>query len=228
MKTPFVLLLLAGAVSTHAQPAVCSSDAQPQAVALLERYTSADCAACWQAADTPVPRPGQWAIDWIVPGAQGDDAPLSAVATRDALARLDATGQPVPTRHSHTFTAVRPGPTRAALRVAHGLPFNGYLGTRIAYQPARNQLPTGPLTAWLLLVEAIPTGTEGTPVPRLLVRQRFTAEWPLATQPVSKEWQASPVMAIPEGADPSRLRVLGWVQDTAGQVLAAAQSRCRP
>jgi hypothetical protein len=33
-------------------------------------------------------------------------------------------------------------------------------------------------------------------------------------------------MSIPEGAKPERLRVVGWVEDARGRVVAAAQSRC--
>ena len=32
---------------------------------------------------------------------------------------------------------------------------------------------------------------------------------------------------IPEGAKPERLRLVGWVQDAQGRVVAAAQSRCQ-
>jgi hypothetical protein len=34
-------------------------------------------------------------------------------------------------------------------------------------------------------------------------------------------------MNIPEGADPARLRVVGWVEDAHGRIVAAAQSHCR-
>jgi hypothetical protein len=33
---------------------------------------------------------------------------------------------------------------------------------------------------------------------------------------------------IPEGANPQRLRVVGWVQDARGQVMVAAESACLP
>ena len=35
-------------------------------------------------------------------------------------------------------------------------------------------------------------------------------------------------MNIPEGARPERLRVIGWVEDAQGRLLAVAQSRCAP
>jgi hypothetical protein len=33
-------------------------------------------------------------------------------------------------------------------------------------------------------------------------------------------------MSIPEGAKSARLRVVGWVEDGRGRIVAAAQSRC--
>lgn len=222
-----LLLGLMAAARVWAQPSVCASDGQPAPVALLERFISADCATCWQDAATPVALPRQMAIDWIVPGAQGEDAPLSAAATRDALTRLAATAQTAPTGSAQTLAPVLPSPPRTTLRVAHGLPLNGYVGASISLQWGQAaKPPSQPLTAWLLLVEAVPAGTEGTPVPRHLARNLFMAEWRSSTAPQRARWKASRVMGIPEGTDPARLKVLGWVQDAEGQVLAAAASRC--
>lgn len=223
-----LLLALLTAASAQAQPSVCASDGQPVPMALLERFISADCATCWQDAATLVAFPRQMVIDWIVPGTQGDDAPLSAAATRDALTRLAASAQPTPSTSAHTVAPVLPATPRPTLRVAHGLPLNGYVGASISLQWAKKvKPPTGPLTAWLLLAEAIPAGTEGTPVPRQLARNLFMAEWRSNTLRNAR-WQESRVMGIPEGTDPTRLKVLGWVQDAEGRVLAAAESRCRP
>jgi hypothetical protein len=33
-------------------------------------------------------------------------------------------------------------------------------------------------------------------------------------------------MRIPEGAQPERLRVIGWVEDARGRLVAAARSAC--
>ena len=70
----------------------CSSDGTPKPVALFERFISADCEACWGDAAPPAPsaKAGAVVLDWIVPSAAGDDAPLSAAATTDALPRLQA------------------------------------------------------------------------------------------------------------------------------------------
>lgn len=219
-----LLLALLTAASAQAQPSVCASDGQPVPVALLERFISADCATCWQESATPVALPRQMVIDWIVPGTLGDDAPLSAAATRDALTRLAATTRSAPS--TSTLAPVLPATPRPTLRVAHGLPLNGYVGTSIRLHWGKTaKLPAEPLTAWLLLVETIPAGTEGTPVLRQLARNLFMAEWRSNTARNTR-WQESRVMGIPEGTDPTRLKVLGWVQDAEGRVLAAAESRC--
>jgi hypothetical protein len=216
------LLLALAAAGAQAQSS-CDSDSQPRPTALLERFTSADCDACWGDAATPHPRRGELALDWIVPGRKGDDAPLSAAATRDAMARLEALEQAVPARTQ--VSQRRASPTGHRLRVAHGLPFNGYVGTSIELKPGRG----GPWNAWLLLVETLPAGAEGSPVPRNLVRNALQTAWDGGSS-LSKTQQRrffeSRPMSIPEGADPKRLRVVGWVEDARGRIRAIAQSAC--
>ena len=75
---------------------VCSSYGQRQAAGLHERFINADCAGCWTAGGTPAARPGELSLDWVLPGSQGDDAPLSAVARRDGMERLQVLGLPLP------------------------------------------------------------------------------------------------------------------------------------
>src|SRR3954470_19103563 len=90
-----VLLALAISAGAYAQ-SLCSSDGQPQPLALLERFINADCEACWSDPATPKAGPRELALDWVLPGAKGDDAPLSSVARRDALLRLEALGRKGP------------------------------------------------------------------------------------------------------------------------------------
>lgn len=203
----------------------CSSDGQPRPLALLERFTSADCDTCWRDPATPQPAARELAIDWIVPGVRADDAPLAAAASREAADRLGALGLPPPGSASQ---ARQPLVAAArTLRVAHGLPFNGYLGTSIELRPAGR----APWTAWLALVETIPAGTEGTPVERNLVRNLLQPTWsggrPPSSAQVRRLLESRP-MSIPAGAQPARLRVVGWVTDARGRVRAIAQSRCAP
>jgi hypothetical protein len=228
----FATLLCAAFVATapalHAQSS-CSSDGQTAPVALLDRVINADCEACWSDPATPRPTHGQLALDWIAPGSQGADAPLSAAATRDTLARLQALGQPVPAQAASWRHAAR-AQAGGRLRVAHGLPFAGYIGASIGLQPARVR-PGAELTAWLALVETIPAGTEGTPVERNMVRNLLLSPWngdSLLSNKGNKRFFESRPMGVPEGANPDRLRVVGWVQDTKGRITHIAQSRCAP
>lgn len=220
----FFTLLLALAGGLRAQSS-CSSDGQPQPVGLLERFINADCESCWSDPRTTRPGSGVIALDWIVPGGRGDDAPLSAAASRDAPARLEALGRPVPARAASSHRKVQREPRR--VRVAQGPAFNGYIGASIELTPAGAE----PWRAWLLLVETIPAGSEGTPVARNLVRNALQPAWDIA-KPLSEEeqrrrFEARP-LSIPEGAKTERLRVVGWVEDARGRIVAAAQSRCIP
>jgi hypothetical protein len=222
-QLPALLFLLALAAAAGAQPSSCSSDGVPQPAALLERFINADCETCWSDKRTPDAASGTLAIDWVVPGSRGDDAPLSAVATRDGADRLEALHRKAPEQAASAFTQRQPEkrPTTRRFRVAHGLPINDYIGVSIELKPAG----TGPWKAWLLLVETLPAGTEGSPVERNLVRNVFTTDWPATAKPVATQYELRS-MQLAQGAKPSRLRVVGWVEDGQGKVRAIAQSRC--
>ena len=214
----------------------CSSDGVPRPVALFERFVSADCESCWADKATPAPTaPGTLVLDWIVPGTQGDDAPLSAAATRDALARLAALGRTAPTA-TDVNTAPVQGVKGSRLRVSHGPAFNDYLGASIAFSPVptRGAPPAARPDAggfYLLLVESIPAGAEGSPVARHLVRnvyQRSLDNPQTLSKGERSGWRDSRPIYIPEGAKTDRLRLVGWVQDQDGRIIDAAQSRCTP
>ena len=161
-----------------------------------------------------------------MPSDRGDDAPLSAAASRDALTRLAHLKQVMPVGGPITTRLVT-GSRSYSLRVAHGLPINDYLGTSIEMKPAQ----PGRWTAWLLLLETIPAGTEGSPVERRLARNLFKTEWP---QPMAKDkdlparFMESRALSIPAGANPDNLSVLGWVEDRQGRIGSIALSRCTP
>ena len=220
------MALLAGSPGTRAQ-SFCASDGQPRPVQLMERFINAGCDTCWSDPATPVAGKNAVALDWVVPGNQGDDAPLSAVATRDALARLEALKKSVPAKTSTVLHAVK-DIKGARLRVAHGLPVSDYLGASIELKPI-SPAAKQPLTAWLALVETLPAGTEGSPVEKNLVRNVLFRIWDGRKQ-LSKNEQnrlfETRSMNIAPAANPDRLRVIGWVEDEKGQVLTAAQSRC--
>lgn len=215
--------------SAHAQ-SFCASDGQPRPVRLLERFINADCDSCWTDPATPQTGAGQLALDWVVPGSKGDDAPMSAIATRDALARLDAVKKQPPTSSSSQAQPVR-GVKGAALRVAHGQPLADYVGASIELKPVPGSARGKTWTAWLALVETLPAGTEGSPVARNLVRNMLQTTWNGRKQ-LSKTEQNrffdQRSMSIASGVDASRLRVIGWVEDQNGQIVAAAASQCVP
>ncbi len=196
---------------------------------LLERFISADCATCWSAPATPAAGAREIALDWVVPGARGDDAPLSAVATRDSLERMESLRlQP---SGSQWERKSRVTGQSGALRVAHGLPFNGYVGTSIELKPVPRLARGSQWTGWLALVETLPAGAEGSPVERNLVRNLFKAQWKTSganTAKAAARWFDSRSMSLAEGANPERLRLVGWVEDAHGRVVNAAVSRCVP
>ncbi len=210
----------------------CSSDGQRAPTALIERFISADCETCWGDAKTVKPKAGELALDWIVPSVRGDDAPLSAAASRDALGRLEALKQAAPKDTLNLRRQSLPSPQ--SLRVARGVALGGYMGASIALMPRRgNRLPHHPMTAWLVMIEDIPAGTDGTPVERQLVRNSLQINWnmpgvsvaPTPTAPNQGLYESRP-MSIPAGANPDRLRVVGWVEDVTGRVIASAASVC--
>lgn len=210
---------------TRAQSS-CSSDGQSRPVVLLERFINADCANCWTDSTTPDAARGVVTLDWVLPGGQGDSAPLSVVASRDALKRLDALGVVAPAASLNRTTQVQG--KGGQLRVAHGLPVSGYMGASIELKgPAPAAAQTW--TAWLALVEALPAGTENSPVPRNLVRNLIQPIWNGHKQLSNQEqirFIESRSMDIPPGMNTDRARVIGWVEDAQGRVVAAAQSRC--
>ncbi len=225
-----VVSLCTGVVQGAWGQSFCASDGQATPVALVERFTSADCEACWSAPQTLQPSARTLTLDWIVPSVQGDDAPLSAAASRDALMRLQTLGRSAPTASVLTTTPVVGGRAQR-LRVAHGVPLGGYVGASIELKTARKALKSETLTAWLVLVEAIPAGADGTPTARNLVRNVLLSLWnnpdalSKSEQMIFRETRP---LSIPQGATPERLRVVGWVQDARGRVLTAAQSVCAP
>jgi hypothetical protein len=213
-------------VASPERPSSCSSDGQHPPNSLVDRFISADCAACWVSLPTLRAGPHTVALDWIVPGTQKEDAPLSAAASRDASLRLQALNLPAPaTQSSATHSALPTAGWR--LRVAHGPALGGYIGASIEL---RMSGPAGPpVKAWLALVETLPAGTEGSPVQRNLIRNVLMPAWDghemLSKKDKVRFYESRP-MSIPAGAQPERLRVIGWVEDAQGRIRVIAQSQC--
>jgi hypothetical protein len=217
------LLALACALAAGAAQALCSSETGPQPAALLERFVSADCDTCWSDPATPKATGRELAIDWIVPSPRGEDAPLAKGETREALARLEALRRPVPARADAVRGTAEPSPSR--LRLAQGEPLNDYIGTSIELRPGA----AGPV--WLLLVEELPAGTEGSPVPRNLVRNVFRPSWDLK-RPLTRAEQVrlyeARSMQIPDGTHRERLRLVAVAEDARGRIKAIARTQCEP
>ena len=232
-RAAFGLLLVAQlAPSTAWAQSSCSSDGQAAPLAVLERFISADCDTCWTSPTTLKVKPRDLVVDWIVPSTKGDEAPLSAAARTDAVFRLQALNQAAPRDSWNLRRAVLSKPL--PLRVARGVALGGYMGASIALTPKQGtRLPRHPMTAWLVMIEDIPAGIDGTPVARQLVRNTLQISWnepgqsttPSPTRP-NQRLQESRPMSIPEGANPDRLRVVGWVEDPLGRVIASAASIC--
>ena len=227
MKHLACLLLSATAMLGAQAQSSCSSDGQRTPVAVVERFTSADCENCWSDTTARPAPPRTLVLDWIVPSPRGDEAPLSAAATRDANDRLAALHRAAPTASYSNQTPVAKRPYR--MRVAHGLPFNGYIGASMELPQSEVRPVPLPVTGWLVLVETIAAGTEGTPVERNLVRNSLTRTWDgrhqLSKDEQKRLWESRP-MGLGATARPERLRVVGWVEDAHGRIITAAQSHC--
>jgi len=207
---------------------LCASDGQATPTRVIENFISADCEACWNAPQMIRSDPQDLTIDWIVPAGRGDDAPLSAAATRDAQMRLDALRRAAPSTSAVMATTVHRSQANQ-LRVAQGSSVGAYIGAAIELRTTTKAVPQQPLSAWLILVETIPAGSDGTPLERHLVRNVLVSTWgapdhaPRAGAYFFRELRP---MNIPQGAKPERLRLVGWVQNAQGRMLSAAQSVC--
>lgn len=213
-----ILTLLCLALPAAAS-ALCTSDGVAPPTALVERFINADCDTCWQEPASPA-APGVLVLDWIVPGRLGEDAPLSSVTTVEALERLAQLGRPVPARNAEVSSRRAGG--AAALRLAQGSAFNDYVGASIELSwPGR-----GAWSAWLLLVEKLPAGTEGSPVARNLVRNVFRPDWGHGPGKPPARLAETRAMQIREGARPERLRLVAVLQDARGRIRAISRTEC--
>ncbi|HET8747437.1 MAG TPA: hypothetical protein VFM98_17690 [Ramlibacter sp.] len=219
MLRPLIALLLLAA--PLAAQALCTSDDVAPVKTVVERFLRADCVDCWRTGAAAQPAADTLVLDWIVPAPQGEDAPLSAAESDAALERLAALRQRPP-RSVATVTSRQEGQP-VPVRIALGEAVNDYVGASI-------ELPEGgrePWQAWLLLVERIPAGVEGTPLPRLLVRKVFRPEaWASAGRPAGPLAE-SRSMQLPASARPERLRLVAVVHDARGRIRAITQTECR-
>jgi hypothetical protein len=199
-------------------------DTCPRASAtVIERFISADCDTCWTDKAAGTIADDAWLLDWIVPSASGGDAPLSSAAPTEATARARralkaglAANRPALQR-----TAARK-PTQLGLRVASGPAWNGYFGVQVDGSGRM----AGARSVWIALVETVAAGTDGTAVPRQLVR---TVAGPFEPRELrdGQPWQLLQAMRWPETAKAARLRARTWIEGADGRIVAMAGERCR-
>jgi hypothetical protein len=198
----------------------------PSAVAAVtERFLSADCERCWSDVTAAVPPDDQWLLDWIVPSARGGDAPLASAAPPEARGRAQRALKK--TALDAQRTVVRQSPARRAsaqsLRVISGPAWSGYFAVQVN---GAGRI-AGAHSVWLALVERVPAGTDGSAVPRELVR---TVAGPYAPSELRSgaAWELLHAMRWPETAKPVRLRARVWIEDAGGRIVAMAGERCVP
>lgn len=218
MLRPLVLLLLAAPLAAHA---LCTSDEVPAVATLVERFTSADCLACWRERAAPKPAADTLVLDWIVPGLKAGGGTIATAPSEDALDRLEWLRHRRPAT-VETVTSRREGKP-AQLRIAHGASFNDYVGVSMELEDAGGD----PWHAWLLLVERLPAGAGGSPLARNVVRKVFRPEsWSRAGRRAGALAETRS-MQLPKGTDPERLRLVGVLQDGRGRIRAITQTECR-
>jgi hypothetical protein len=210
-------LLMALPALAHA---LCTSEEVPPVATLVERFISADCLACWRDRSGPKATADTVVLDWIVPGLKAEGAALATSASDDAMERLDWLRRRTPTTMD-TVTSRREGDP-VQLRLAHGEAFNDYIGTSIELKDAGSDV----WHAWLLLVEKIPAGQDGSPVARTVVRKVFRPEWHRVGRG-SGPLAETRSMQVPRWTHPDRVRLVAILQDGRGRIRAITQTECR-
>ncbi len=214
------------------QPAVAKPACPAATAATLERVYSADCPGCWADDRPPAGHPGGarpgWLFDWIVPAAT--DAALAAGALPESTERLQrlrpgsraALPDVAPLQ---ALGAPRRSLAAGGLQVQSGPAWHGYFGLELRLAgPARSRLPAGS-SGWLALVEQVPAGSDGTAVPRALVR---SVAGPLALDSAPRGLPISHLRALrwPAGAEPTRLQARAWIEAPDGRLLLVVADRC--
>ncbi|MFN0183796.1 MAG: hypothetical protein ACKVQR_08270 [Aquabacterium sp.] len=195
----------------------------PACRAVVERFVSADCPACWAAGPAAAP-PSQgvpFVLDWVVPTTA--DAALEAAALVEAAERLQRAGRLQPGSASEPAQRQPlPRPPRVRLDVSIGPAWHGYFGVQLLL---RGRPPTGS-KGYVALVEELPAGTDGSAVARTLVRS-VAGPLNLDAATPGRPLRHLQSLSWPETAQPQRLSARGWVERPDGRVLAVAGGPCR-
>jgi len=190
---------------------------------VIERFISADCDTCWTDKAASTIADDVWLLDWIVPSARGEDAPLSSAAPTEAAARAQRTLKtPLQANRPALQRTAARTPATFDLRIVSGPAWNGYFGVQIN----GSGRIAGARSVWIALVETVAAGTDGTAVPRQLVR---TVAGPFEPRELrhGQPWQLLQAMRWPETAKAARLRARTWLGGADGRIVAMAGERCR-
>jgi hypothetical protein len=191
--------------------------------AVVERFISADCDTCWTDKAVSTIADDVWLLDWIVPSARGDDAPLSSAAPTEAIARAKrALKTALPANRPALQQTKARAPAQFGLRIATGPAWNGYFGVQV---DGSGHI-AGARSVWIALVETVAAGTDGTAVPRQLVR---TVAGPFELRELrdGQPWQLLQAMRWPDTAKAARLRARTWLEGADGRIVVMAGERCR-
>ena len=216
-----MLALLSPLGTAQAAPA-CPSTAPAQ---LVEVFVSADCASCWRQRTNVHPQALR--LDWIVPGEQGDDAPLSAAAVAEAndrmktaLAKDAASVQAHPPTHR---------PVGLSLTADSGLAWNGYIALVLEMKRRNGKALSADAEGWIALVERVPAGEDGAPEDRQLVR-KVIGPLPMDLPAGQHELRHLRAVQLPADVQVERLGAVGWIEDR-GRIVGLTQSvpaNCQP
>jgi len=212
-----------GAFAAAGDSAPATPSSCPRAnAAVIERFISAECEACWSDASVAKPGAGEWLLDWIVPSARGDEAPLSSAAPAEASARARRALKTEPAAdRSHVRRHAARSDTSWQLKVTSGPAWSGYFGVQV---DASGRASVG-TSVWIALVETVAAGTDGSALPRQLVR---TLSGPFTPGELrsGKPWHHLQAMRWPDTAKPARLQARVWIEDAGGRIVAMAGEPC--
>ncbi len=208
---------------------LCESDANHRLASLRERFISANCASCWQAAAAQSTVPSAAPIDWIVPSQRAEEAPLSAVELIESEERLRQLGLGPFNERAQVDTRIA-NPAGLELDLSVGVAIGGYRGLFAELRMKPDVAVSPELELWLVMLEHIPAGVEGSRQDHWLARNALQHTW-RRQDIVPRDGHLSATelrpMRMPEGMQPERMLALAWVQTPGGQILQAALADCR-
>lgn len=163
---------------------------------------------------------GAWLFDWISPTTP--DAAMAPAAPVEARERALRAGAAAPVAQQ-TLVLQAEARSGRGLRLAieSGPAWAGYIGLQLSIG---GRVPPG-ATAWMALVESLPANSEGSTVPRDLVRA-VAGPLPLGAARAGRPLQHLLALRWPETARVNRLQARGWLESADGRMLAVVSEHC--